>query len=112
MSSKSKKPQRPGGVAVERMVSLHPAAKSFNEWLNSEEGKACTEGVQIGAELHGHYMENRCHRAYNAGWRDVLCRLTTQAQRPGPRDAWIATRARWPGSLQRTVSPHGHANEA
>src|SRR5437899_5739930 len=27
--------------------------------------------------------------------------LTTQAQRPGPREAWIATRARWPGSLQR-----------
>src|SRR5437667_6936135 len=30
----------------------------------------------------------------------------TQAQRPGPRDAWIATRARWPGSLQRMVRPH------
>src|SRR5688500_10624404 len=24
--------------------------------------------------------------------------LTTQAQRPGPREAWIATGARWPGS--------------
>src|SRR6266568_993691 len=32
-------------------------------------------------------------------------RLTTQAQRPGPRDAWIATEARWPGSLQRMVRP-------
>jgi hypothetical protein len=31
--------------------------------------------------------------------------LTTQAQRPGPRDAWIATGARWPGSLQRMVRP-------
>src|SRR2546425_290021 len=31
-------------------------------------------------------------------------RLTTQAQRPGPRDAWIATWTRWPGSLQRMVS--------
>src|SRR6059036_2712074 len=28
------------------------------------------------------------------------------AQRPGPRDAWIATRARWPGSLQRMVRHH------
>ena len=36
--------------------------------------------------------------------RVVQPRLTTQAQRPGPRDAWIATRARWPGSLQRMVS--------
>src|SRR4029077_18314807 len=31
--------------------------------------------------------------------------LTTQAQRPGPREAWIATTARWPGSLQRMVRP-------
>jgi len=29
------------------------------------------------------------------------CLLTTQAQRPGPRGRSIATRARWPGSLQR-----------
>jgi hypothetical protein len=33
----------------------------------------------------------------------VLCGLTTQAQRPGPQDAWIAIAARWPGSLQRMV---------
>ena len=34
---------------------------------------------------------------------------TTQAQRPGPRDAGNATGARWPGSLQRIcVRPHGH----
>jgi hypothetical protein len=32
-------------------------------------------------------------------------RPTTQAQRPGPRDATIATGARWPGSLQRMVRP-------
>src|SRR5712691_4585026 len=36
---------------------------------------------------------------------DARCRLTTQAQRPGPRDATIATVARWPGSLQRMVRP-------
>ena len=34
--------------------------------------------------------------------------LTTQAQRPGPREAWIATRARWPGSLQRMFRHHRH----
>ncbi len=33
----------------------------------------------------------------------VASRLTTQAQRPGPRDATIATGARGPGSLQRMV---------
>ena len=36
-------------------------------------------------------------------------RLTTQAQRPGPRDAWIATTARWPGSLQRMVRRTAHS---
>ena len=35
--------------------------------------------------------------------REVSCRLTTQAQRPGPRGRWIATWTRWPGSLQRMV---------
>ena len=30
-------------------------------------------------------------------------RPTTQAQRPGPRGATLATGARWPGSLQRMV---------
>jgi hypothetical protein len=38
-----------------------------------------------------------------ASWRGLG--LTTQAQRPGPREAWIATGARWPGSLQRMVRP-------
>ena len=35
---------------------------------------------------------------------------TTQAQRPGPREAWIATRARWPGSLlvRRHLLLSGH----
>src|SRR5437762_11170134 len=31
------------------------------------------------------------------------CRLTTQAQRPGARDAWIANHSAKPGSLQRMV---------
>lgn len=31
------------------------------------------------------------------------CQLTTHDQPPGPQDAWIATGARWPRSLQRTV---------
>ena len=34
--------------------------------------------------------------------RNISC-LTTKPQRPGPRDAWIATAARWPGSLQRRL---------
>src|SRR6267378_8541263 len=34
-------------------------------------------------------------------WLPRVRSLTTQAQRPGPREAWIATGARWPGSLQR-----------
>src|SRR5438552_3377083 len=29
--------------------------------------------------------------------------LLSERQRPGPRDVWIATGARWPGSLQRPL---------
>jgi hypothetical protein len=38
-------------------------------------------------------------------FHSVCSGLTTQAQRPGPREAWIATVMRWPGSLQRMVRP-------
>ena len=38
----------------------------------------------------------------------VRCRLTTQAQRPGARDARIATTTLPPGSLQRMVRPRCH----
>ncbi|HRI89930.1 MAG TPA: hypothetical protein PK869_16765 [Candidatus Hydrogenedentes bacterium] len=34
------------------------------------------------------------------------CRITTQAQRPGARDAWIANHDVMPGSLQRMVMRH------
>lgn len=66
------KPKSPKPGSQQQVIGLHPAAKIFNEWLNSEEGKACTEGVTVGAELHGHYMENRCRRAFNAGWRGAV----------------------------------------
>ena len=36
------------------------------------------------------------------------CSLTTQAQRPGARDARIATATLPPGSLQRMVRPRCH----
>jgi len=35
----------------------------------------------------------------------VVIGLTTQAQRPGPRDTGIATATLSPGSLQRMVRP-------
>ena len=46
-----------------------------------------------------------------ASWRtmlldDVRGGLTTEAQRPGPRDATIATTTLTPGSLQRMVRHH------
>ena len=48
----------------------------------------------------------RSERKSVVSWRGATrCRLTTQAQRPGPRGRSIATGARWPGSLQRMVRP-------
>ena len=58
-------------------------------------------------------FQSRLHRkpdARNLSLFKAVCKipmmrsgLTTQAQRPGPRDARIATVMRWPGSLQRMV---------
>src|SRR5688572_23856208 len=53
--------------------------RSFS--VGSSDSDACSGGISV--------------------WRG--CRLTAQAQRPGPQDAMIATGARWPGSLQRMV---------
>ena len=66
-------------------VKLHPAAKAFNDWLNTPEGKIHTEGVTVDVGLHGHYMENRCRRAFNAGWRacDGLIRSLNKKAKHG-----------------------------
>ena len=59
----------------------------------------------------GQSMNGRCNLLNNLlVRRGGHSRLTTQAQRPGARDAWIATGARWPGSLQRMVRRHGVHN--
>src|SRR5205807_1042401 len=50
--------------------------------------------------------------------RHIVLSPTIQVQRPGPRERPNATRARWPGSLQRieglghsVASPQGHENK-
>src|SRR5438874_595443 len=66
--------------------------------------------LQTSDSEHEHEQEQeRCIRASSFLRHSSVCPsrqardfeavtgLTTQAQRPGPRDAWIATRARWPG---------------
>jgi hypothetical protein len=49
--------------------------------------------------------QHQQHLSSAATEHDGKFHLTTQAQRPGPRGRAIATRARWPGSLQRLVRP-------
>src|SRR5215472_10679401 len=51
------------------------------------------------SESEGTYCEDSCFSRHTS-------RPTTQAQRPGARDATIATARPPPGSLQRMVSPH------
>src|SRR5438445_12149600 len=67
---------RNGGLQLRSLNLLRPALNHPNALVDN---KLFAHGVQSG--------------------------LTTQAQRPGPRDAWIATWTRWPGSLQRMVRP-------
>jgi hypothetical protein len=51
-----------------------------------------------------HHEAHRRHcKLFSLFVHGVWSGLTTQAQRPGPREAWIATVMRWPGSLQRMV---------
>ena len=53
---------------------------------------------------NGYETESNERRFHNRGGRS-----TTQAQRAGPREAWIATVRRWPGSLQRIRPLCAHA---
>src|SRR5262245_53633676 len=62
----------------------------------SERPTHCTATARLGTKLLV---------SYNGVTR---CRLTTQAQRPGARDATIATTTPPPGSLQRMVRPRCH----
>ena len=48
---------------------------------------------------------NPNHKLVRAEVCMVRSGLTTQAQRPGPQDVWIANRDAMPGSLQRMVRP-------
>jgi hypothetical protein len=53
--------------------------------------------------LNGRVRSLRCFLCRSS--HGVCSGLTTQAQRPGARDAWIATATLSPGSLQRLVRP-------
>ena len=50
----------------------------------------------------------RCAQANPRQRRSYILDITTQAQRPGTRDAMIANRDAMPGSLQRMVRPRCH----
>jgi len=51
-------------------IRKHPAATALESWLNSAEGKSATQPTTLNApEMMRHYLENRLHRAFNAGWR-------------------------------------------
>lgn len=41
----------------------NPLAKSRDEWLESEEGKRCSDG-----QTEGQYLRNRLEMAFIAGW--------------------------------------------
>ncbi len=57
-----------GSRCVQRMVR-HPAAVALDKWLESDEGKGCTEPTTLNAPaMQRHYLENRLKRAFNAGW--------------------------------------------
>lgn len=48
-------------------MEKHPDAIAWEEWLNSEEGKKCTEG-----SAEGVYLQNRLWKAFMAGRAETL----------------------------------------
>jgi hypothetical protein len=48
--------------AEKEITRRHPLAIAWDEWLASKEGQQCAEGRPT-----GEYLENRLHRAFEAG---------------------------------------------
>ena len=71
-------------------------------------GKRSAQRLFFGLDNGIHHTLLRSTRSIGA----LFCRRTTQTQRPGPREAWIATGARGPGSLQRMVRLPSHNSNA
>jgi hypothetical protein len=81
----------------------------------AEAGSACGSFSQFGEDDDEPLVESPakadsvdCNLAQRFCHRSPPDGLTPQAQRPGPQDAWIATTARWPGSLQHMVTLGGN----
>ena len=50
-------------------IRKHPAATARDQWLESAEGKSCTQPTTLNApEMMRHYLENRLQKAFAAGW--------------------------------------------
>ena len=49
---------------MEKEIRRHPLAVAWEKWLASEEGQECREVSTVHAN---HYLENRLHRAFDAG---------------------------------------------
>jgi transposase len=83
-------------VAGERLARLTKAVEDAH-FPAREHSRSSLLSWRHGPRGHGLTLDGR--------WSSVRTKIqtTAQAQRPGPRDATIATRARWPGSLQRMV---------
>ena len=108
----------------EQLVSVgdgpnQPATKTSETLLSdgNSAGNAQRGEARLGRTKHGrcapailHHLagDNLLTLAFGALVHSVRVGLTTQAQRPGARDATIATATPPPGSLQRMVRPRAH----
>src|SRR5204863_4834582 len=67
--------------------------------------------TQMNADKDSGICVHRRESAVRESVHDVCSGLTTQAQRPGARDATMATATPPPGSLQRMVRPRCHDDD-
>lgn len=55
------------GEDVMKPERRHPQAVALDKWLETDEGKTCTEPVLLN-QYQRTYLENRIRRAFAAGW--------------------------------------------
>jgi hypothetical protein len=78
------KTQRGLAVRVKPLVR-HPFAVAWGDWIGGDEGKSCSAPTTLNAPaMQAHYLENRMHRAFAAGWRAAQKANTTE-HRQGAR---------------------------
>ena len=99
------------GKASSSACSCRPIANATKMAVSNSANHASAEAARLAFIWHPFHRATSHLALHFSGRTNRRCcaNRTTQAQRPGARDAWIATTTLTPGSLQRMVSRQTYA---